>query len=181
MIEMRLAVELDPLDPFYNSLLGYLLHCVRQFEPAVAQLRHAVDLYPTFFFPHWLLSITYALIGRSDEAIAAAEKAKELSGGAAPTVGLLGRAYGLVGRTAEARQLLEELEARRRTSFIPASSIEMIHRGLGDLAKGLEWLTRGVEEHDVLLVVSLKVEPGYDHLRSHPAFQALLRKMNLEP
>lgn len=57
----------------------------------------------------------------------------------------------------------------------------MIHRGLGNLAKGLEWWVRGIDEHDTLLVTSLKVEPGYDAVRSHPAYRALLRKMNLEP
>jgi serine/threonine protein kinase/Flp pilus assembly protein TadD len=181
LAEDRRAVELDPLDPLYAAHVGYCLHALRQFEPAIAQLLHAIDLDPTFYFSYWLLSITYAQIGRSEEAVAAAEKARDLSGGAALTAGLLGRYYGLVGRTAEARQLLEELEVLRRSSYVPASSIAMIHRGLGDLAKGLEWWVRGIEEHDVLLVVSLKVEPGYDQLRSHPAFQALLRKMNLEP
>jgi hypothetical protein len=87
----------------------------------------------------------------------------------------------LAGRTAEARQLLEELEGRRRSGYVPPSSIAMIHRGLGDLKKGLEWWTRGVEQHDLLLVVSLTTEPGYDPLRSHPAYAGLLRKMNLEP
>src|SRR5512139_1421383 len=58
--EMRRALELDPLDPFYNSLVGYLLHSSGQFEPAVAQLQHAVDLDPTFFFAHWFLSSVYA-------------------------------------------------------------------------------------------------------------------------
>jgi serine/threonine protein kinase len=181
LAEDRRALEIDPLDALYSSHVGYCLHASRQFEPAIAQLQHAIDLDPTFYYPVWLLSITYALIGKTDEAVAAAEKARELSGGAAPTVGLLGRAYGLVGRTTEARQLLEELEVRRLSSYIPASSMAMIHRGLGDLAKGLEWWVKAVEEHDVLLVVSLKVEPGYDQLRSHPAYKDLLRKMNLEP
>jgi serine/threonine protein kinase/Tfp pilus assembly protein PilF len=179
--EMQLALELDPLDIIYSAETGYLFHITRQFDRAVAQLRHAVDLDPNFWLPYWFLSITYALIGRSGEAIATAEKAKELSGGNAITLGLLGRAYGMAGRTAEARQLLEELEARRQSSYVPPSSIAMIYRGLGDLKKGLEWWTRGVEEHDMVLVPSLKTEPGYDHLRSHPAYQTLLRKMNLEP
>src|SRR5512139_64538 len=60
LTEMRRALELDPLDPFYNSLVGYLLHSSGQFEPAVAQLQHAVDLDPTFFFAHWFLSSVYA-------------------------------------------------------------------------------------------------------------------------
>jgi eukaryotic-like serine/threonine-protein kinase len=179
--EMQLALELDPLDIIYSAEAGYLFHIARQFDRAVAQLRHAVDLDPTFWLPYWFISITYALIGRSGEAIATAEKAKELSGGNAITLGLLGRAYGMAGRTAEARRLLEELEARRQSSYVPPSSIAMIYRGLGDLKKGLEWWTRGIEEHDMVLVPSLKTEPGYDHLRSHPAYQTLLRKMNLEP
>jgi hypothetical protein len=57
----------------------------------------------------------------------------------------------------------------------------MAHRGLGDVDKGLEWWARGVEERDPVLVTSLRMSPGYDALRSHPAYPALLRKMNLEP
>jgi hypothetical protein len=87
----------------------------------------------------------------------------------------------LAGRTDEARRLLEELETRRRTGHVPPSSIAMVYRGLGDLEKALEWWVRGVEGHDVLLVMSLRSEPGYDPLRSHPAYLALLRKANLEP
>ena len=45
----------------------------------------------------------------------------------------------------------------------------------------MERWARGIEERDLLIVQSLTNEPGYDPLRSHPAYQALLRKMNLEP
>jgi adenylate cyclase len=180
LTEMRRALELDPLDPFVSSNIGYLLHANRQFEAAIAQLRHAIDLDPTFFFSYWFLSIACALAGRRDEAVAVAEKANELSGGNALTLGLLGRMYGLAGRTAEAQRLLEELETRRRTSHVPPSSLAMVYRGLGDLEKALEWWVRGVEGHDVLLVMSLRSEPGYDPLRPHPAYLALLRKANLE-
>jgi tetratricopeptide (TPR) repeat protein len=181
LAEMRLALELDPLDPVYNALVGYHLHAARQFEAAVAQLRHAIDLDPTFFFSHWYLSITYMLIGRLEEAIASAERANELSGRNALTVAMLGRAYALAGRTAEAGQLQEELEVRRRSGYVPPCSIAMIHRGLGNLERGLEWWIRGVEERDPTVVHTLKTEPGYDPLRSHPAYHALLRKMNMEP
>jgi hypothetical protein len=42
-------------------------------------------------------------------------------------------------------------------------------------------MATGIEERDPSLVTSLWMSPSYDPLRSHPAFQALLRKMNLEP
>jgi serine/threonine-protein kinase len=181
LTEMRRALELDPLDPFYNTLAGYLLHCTRQVEPAIAQLQHAIDLDPTFFFSYWLLSTVLLVNGRLDEAVAAAEKANELSGGNAITLGSLGRAYGQAGRTAEARQLLEELTERRRSTYVPASALAAVHRGLGERDEAVAWLERGIEERDPILVTSVKSAPILDPLRSLPAYPALLRKMNLEP
>jgi serine/threonine-protein kinase len=178
---MRRGLERDPLDPFYNALVGYLLFAARQFEPALMQLQHTIGLEPTFFFSHWFLSLLYAREGRLDEAIAAAEKANELSRGNAITVGNLGKVYGLAGRTAEARQLLEELRARRRSTYVPASAFLFVYGGLGERDEALEWMAKGIEERDPILMTSLKLSPSYDPLRSHPAFQALLRKMNLEP
>jgi len=180
LTEMRRAVELDPLDPFYNTLLGHLLHCTRRYEQAVAQLQHATNLDPTFFFSYWLLSPSYAANGQLNEAIAAAGMAKELSGGHALTMGVLGSFYGRAGRTAEARQLLEELMARRRLTYVPASALAFVHGGMGERHESLEWITRGIEERDPILVTALKTSPTYDPLRSHPAYQALLQKMNLE-
>jgi len=181
MTEMRRALELDPLDPFYNALLGYLLYVTRQFEPAAAQLRHAVELDPTFFFSYWMLSTVLVVMGRFDEAVAAAEKANELSGGDAMTRGVLGCVYGLAGRTAEARRLMEELTARRRLTYVSAFPLTMVHFGLGGLDESLEWTARGIEERDPGLVTTIKTARHYDPLRSHPAYQTLLRKMNLEP
>jgi len=181
MTEMRRALELDPLDPFYNTLLGYLLHSARQSGPAVAQLRHAIDIDPTFFFPYWFLSVALIVTGQLDEAITAAEKANELSGGHALTLGSLARVYGLVGRTAETRQLLEELTVRRQSTYVPASAFVFVYSGLGKLDSCLEWIARGIEERDPILVTALKSAPTIDPLRSHPAFQSLLQNMNLEP
>ncbi len=181
LTEMRRAVELDALDPFYNTLLGYLLGVTRQFEPAIAQLQHTIDLDPSFFFSHLFLSITYAYNGRFEEAIASAKKANELSGGNALTLGVLGSLYGRTGRTAEARRLLEELMARRRFGYVPASALAWAHNGLGELDESLGWIAKGIDERDPLLVTALKIAPTYDPLRSDPGFHALLRKMNLEP
>jgi eukaryotic-like serine/threonine-protein kinase len=181
LAEMRRALELDPLDPFFNSLLGCLLYHARHYEPAVAQLRHTISLDPTFLFSYLFLSVAQRLNGRLDEAIAAAVRANELSGGNALTLGTLGGAYGQAGRTAEARQILEELTARRRMTYVPASALAVVYSGLKEREATLEWITKGIEERDPILVTPLKIGPNYDPLRSHPAFQALLRKMNLEP
>jgi serine/threonine-protein kinase len=181
LAEMRRALELDPLDPFYNTLAGYLLHCSRQFEPAVAQLRRAIDLDPTFCFSYWLLSTVLLVDGRFEQAVAVAEKANQFSGGLALTLGSLGRAYGQAGRAAEARRVLEELTARRKSTYVPASAIAGVYRGLGQLDESLEWFARAIEERDPIAVTSIKSAPILDALRNLHLYRDLLRKMNLEP
>ena len=179
--EARLALEQDPFDPWYNTQLGYLYHASRQYDSAVAQYQRAIDLDPGYYMAHWLLSLTYAQIAQLDDAIASGEKASELSGRTSATLGFLGRYYALAGRTAEARQLLGELEARHRVTYVPPFALSAIHRGLGEMDEGLQWLERGIEERDPIIVLALKCEPAYDVVRSHPIYHDLLRKMNLEP
>ena len=123
----------------------------------------------------------YVQKGRLDEAVAAAEKTCELSGRNSRALGQLGLCKALAGRTAEARQLLEELKTRGKTTYVPEWALAAIHLGLGELDQGLELFGRAVEERDLGVILFLKTYPGFDPLRSHPAFQALLRKMNLAP
>jgi len=179
--EAQQVLEQDPLDPYYNANLGHLYHVSRQYDLAIAQHLRAIELDPNYFIPHWLLSLTYAEKGQLDQAIAAGEKASELSGRISAALGFLGRWYAMAGRTSEARQLLGELEARRLVTYVPPFALSAVYRGLGEMDKGLEWMIRGIEERDPVNVCALKSEPAYDPLRSHPTYQALLRKMNLEP
>jgi len=95
----------------YNSVLAHL-HLVRgQYDMAIAQHKHAMDLDPGWYFPHWALVLAHAHVGRLEEAIAEAQKACELSGRNAITLGFLALAYGLASQRSEARALLEELMA----------------------------------------------------------------------
>jgi serine/threonine-protein kinase len=181
MSQFQRAVELDPLSATYNTLLGYLSYVRGQFDLGVVQQRRAMDLDPGWYVPHWLLAIAYGHVGRNDEAIAAAEKACELSGRNAPTLGVLGLAYGRAGRRGDAQALLEELTTQRRTTYVPPYAMAAIYRGLGEVAQAFQWLEKGIDERDMVVVTALKTEPGYNPLRGHPRYQALLRKMNLEP
>jgi tetratricopeptide (TPR) repeat protein len=140
LVEIRRALELDPLDPFYNTLLAYLLNVGGQPELAAAQFRRAIDLDPSFNFSHMLFGITLYAMGRCDEAIAVAQKAHELSGGSVATMWVVGIAYAGAGRAAEARHMLEELTARRQSTYVPASAFVLIYGGLQEAEASLDWL-----------------------------------------
>jgi len=152
-----------------------------QHDRAIAQCRLAIELDSNFWFAYWVLAIAYAYKGLLDEAIATAEKGIKLFGRYSCLLMCLGFQYASAGRIAEARELLEELTTRNRVAYVPPFLIGTIHLALGEIDQGLEWFARAVEQRDLLAVYSLKSEAAYAPLRSHPAFQALLRKMNLEP
>lgn len=179
--QLQRAVELDPLSAFNNSLLAHL-YCVKgQHDHAIAQHQRAMDLDPGWYFPHWLLAMAHTYVGRLEEAIAEAQKAYELSGRNAITLGFLGLAYGLAGRRSDAQAVLEELRTKRLTTYVPTFAMAAVYLGLGKMDQVLEWLEKGAEERELTVVDSLKSEPAYIPLHGHPRYQALLRKMNLEP
>jgi serine/threonine-protein kinase len=177
--ELQRAVELDPLSALYNVFVAYLSYTRAQYDLAIEQHRAAMDLDPGWYFPHFTLAIMYEHMGRHDEAIAAAQRACELSGRNALTLGILGLGYGLAGRASEARAVLEELTTERRTTYVPPWAMAAVCRGLGEVDQAFEWLEKGVDQRDVVVVTGLKSDPRYIALRGHPRYQALLRTMNL--
>jgi serine/threonine-protein kinase len=179
--QLQRAVELDPLSPLCNACLAYLSYARGEHDLAIAQQLRAIDLDPGWYLPHWLLAIAYVHMGRHDEAIAVAQKACELSGRSAAMLGYLGLAYGRAGRSSDARAVLEELTTKRGTAYVPPWAMAAIYRGLGEVDRALDSVEKGVEERDMILVSALKSEPGYIPFHGHPRYQALLRKMNLEP
>ena len=181
LTEMQHALKQDPLSPLFSTHLGLLCRETGQHDRAIAQHRLAIELDPNLWLAHWWLATGYFDKGLLDEAISTVEKGIELFGRYPLLLMNLGACYASAGRTAEARQLLEELETRGRTAYIPSFAFGTLHLALGEIDQGLEWFARGVEHRDLMVICVLKSDPFYAPLRSHLAFQALLRKMNLAP
>jgi serine/threonine-protein kinase len=175
------AVELDPLSAVHNAALAHVFFLSGQHDQAIAQYQRAVDLDPGLHYPHWLFALAYSYMGRLEEAIAEAQKACELSARIPAALGILGMMYGLSGRHDHARALLEEVMAKGATTYVPPGAVAVVYAGLGEIDEALEWLEKGVDERDMIVVGGLKSEPGYTIVRDHPRYHALLQKMNLEP
>jgi tetratricopeptide (TPR) repeat protein len=95
-------------------------------------------------------------------------------------LGFMGCAYARGGQIDEARKLLQELEELGKNSYVPALSFASIYGALGEIDESLNWLEKAIDEHDSL-IAQFHVNPYSDPLRSHPRYEAVLRKMNLEP
>lgn len=179
LVEMRLALELDPVSMAVNTGFGHVLYLARDFDAAIEQYAKALQVDPTFGPAHLWFGRPYLQKGMYAEAIAEIQQAVASSGGSTISLAVLAHAYASAGRTTEARKILEQLLERSRTRYLPSYWIALVFTGLGDVGQAVAWLERAYEERSSWLVW-INVEPRFDSLRPDPRFVSLLRRMRLE-
>jgi TolB-like protein/class 3 adenylate cyclase/Flp pilus assembly protein TadD len=172
------AIELDPLSLMFNTGLSAALEAARRYDEAMAQCRKTLELDPNFASAH--VELGWCSVYKGDTAAATAEFQKAKALDPAPwTDGALAYAYARAGDRAKAEQMLREWDDRVKQRYISPSLRALLHLGLGEKDKGLDWLERCYEEQDGFCS-GLKVYPGFDSLRTEARFQALLKKVGLD-
>lgn len=181
LAESRRAVELDPLSPEVNTVLGFNLYFARRYEEAVKQLRLTVTIDPDYMWAHEWLGRAYVHVGRFAEAVAELRTAQRLEGsGNTEIEGVLGRVYADAGDKTEATKILTRLRERARDEFVDSAFLALIHIGLGGIDEAFAALAQAEAQHSYF-VGWWKVDPELDPVRSDPRFTALLKKVGLEP
>ena len=176
--EMRLALELDPLSITPAVCVGEVLMQARQSDAAIEQCRRVIASDATMWYSYWVMGVAYQQKGQDQEAIKALERAAELAERDSVAIAGLGHALGTVGRTGEAREILEELRARREKAYLSPYWISIVHLGLGETEQALDCLETGYEERAAYMNC-IHVYSHFDPVRGHPRFKAIVRKMNL--
>jgi serine/threonine-protein kinase len=174
----RRTLQLDPLSPFLQFRLGYWYYLTRQWDSAIEQCRNAIELDSNYYPAHFVLGLIHLKLGRFDEAIRAFETVTRLAAQSPFALGFLGAAYAYAGRTGAAQKILGQLQEVAQKIYVTPCSFAWINIGLGKIERGFDWFEKAVDQCDAGI---LHVHLHHDQLRSHPRYQALLRKMNLEP
>ena len=86
--------------------------------------------------------------------------------------------YARAGRATDARKVITELMDRSVREYVSPYALALVHAGLAQNDRTLEWLERAGEERSPRLVF-LSVEPAFDGLRGDPRFAALRKKLGL--
>jgi serine/threonine-protein kinase len=176
--EVEIALALDPLSSAIHEGRAFLKLLQRQYEEAFEGYREILKFDPAFYRAYTSMGRACAQMGRYAEALAMLEQGRSLAGDVPHILAAMGQVFGLSGDEASARGVLAKLEARSRDVFVPSTSFALVHLGLGERERALEWLERGSRQRELSLSV-LKVHPVYDGLRGEPRFQALLKKLGL--
>jgi adenylate cyclase len=110
------------------------------------------------------------------DAIEHFQKALDMGGDAPAILGAMGQAHGMDGNQAEAARTLRVLDEMSRTRYVPSTCFALVHIGLGERERALEWLERGIQLREFPMA-SLGMHPAYDSLREEPRFRVLLKRL----
>jgi tetratricopeptide (TPR) repeat protein len=179
LVQVRQAIELDPLNAFIASDLGYHFYSARQYDQGILAFQKVFELEPDHIGAHHGLGWVYGEKKMYREAIAELEKAVNLSNRTDEgAVASLGMVLGDSGRKQEARKLLEELEGRSKHRYISPYLIALVQIGLVERDQAIASLEQGYTDRDQWMMF-LKVDPHMDDLRSDPRFKDLIRRVGL--
>jgi tetratricopeptide (TPR) repeat protein len=177
--QMRQAIALDPLNPNPAAELGAQFYTARQYDQAMSAFQKVLELEPDNAWAHYGLGWVYSERKMYPEAIGELVKAVNLSNGIDEGAkASLGKVLGDSGRRQEARKILKELEERSKHHYVSPYLIGLVQLGLGERNEAVASLEQGYTNRDQWMMY-LKVDPGWDDLRSDPRFKDLLRRIGL--
>ena len=171
------ALAIDPVSLPINGTLGFVLTLADRPEEAVDVLRRTLDLAP-HPVTHFFLGNALTELGEPASAIEHLQESVALSGGRPDIIAALGHALARAGVRAGARVVLGQLEEKSRQRYVSPVGAARIHAVLGETDAALAALERATSVRATDLTW-LNVEPPFRRLRSHPAFRALLQRLQL--
>lgn len=173
------AAELDPVSQAILKDKGLAFYYDRQYENAIEMAGKTLELDPNYAAAHRLLSLAYQGQELFDEAIAANQNWGKLTGNKIETSVSLAQIYAVSGQTEATRKLVEVVKQDPHLIDQAYRGLALVYAALGENDTALELLEKAYQRREESLL-SLKVDPKVDRLRSHPRFIALLKKIGVE-
>jgi tetratricopeptide (TPR) repeat protein len=91
----------------------------------------------------------------------------------------LGYLYTLVGKKEEAVNILNELTALSKKTYVSPYYFAILYHGLGDTEKAIDFFYKAYEEREGLMVY-MKVDHLLGDFKNHPRVKDILKKIGLE-
>jgi TolB-like protein len=176
--QMRLALELDPLNPFVRALHGVQLLMADDLQGSVRVLEEVLASTPGFGFGYWPLVLAYHYLGEKDKAIAAAASALLLFN--KPEEGMaLETTYAQSGYDAAWLGDARALEELYETDESDPYAIGYTYRLAGEAEKAIDWyeLEYQITGPNAPYIGALVKTPA---IQSNPRFIKLLRDLKLD-
>jgi TolB-like protein/Tfp pilus assembly protein PilF len=175
--EAKRSLTLDP-SPFSWDYPIWVFVLARRTDLALERTQELLELAPNFVWAHWEMAQIDMEKGQAEQAAKESLKADELFGTEPKKLSQLKQAIAKSGAQGYWRQTLENYKESARSTYVPSVLVAEACVRVGDKQCAFEWLERGFEERDDLMI-NLKVQPAFDSLRSDPRFQDLIRRVGI--
>jgi len=178
--EIKRARGLDTLSLIINRNVALVFYYARQYSQAIDAVQKTLEMDPSFSLTHATLGRVYLQKSMYEEALAEFQKERELLGVWDQQLeSWLGITYAKMGKGGDAQKVLDDLIKRSKQAYLSPCCIALVYFALGEKDQGFKWLNKAYQEHSSCLI-EIKVDPGFDSVRSDPRFKALLKKIGLE-
>jgi serine/threonine-protein kinase len=174
--QMALAVQDDPLNGRYHTVLGLCLEASGR--DGFEELRRAVELDDNYWLTVLRLGGINLSRGRIAEALAAAERAYSLAPWSSRAIGFLAGALVRSGDRDRAQGLLDKLGSGE--AYGAPHGLATLHLLCSDIERAVDWVEKAVEERDPSILISLS-QPYAQPLRASRHWPKLAKLMNLPP
>ena len=176
--ELLFAQALDPVSPIIARDLAVIHFYRRDFDAALDQCDHTVELNPHFSAAYWTLGVIQELRKDFDESAAAFQRAIQLSPNSPRMRAALARTFALSDKRAEAQETVRELRELATKRYVSPFEFASIYFALDQPELGFEWLRKAVQDRCFELI-AIKVDPRFDALKADSRFEYVSNQLGL--
>jgi serine/threonine-protein kinase len=175
---MKRGLALDPLSLPLLDDTGQTYYWARRYDEALAQYQKSIAIERTHPGAYSGVGVVYEQKGMYTQAIEAFQQAIDSTERTSNLLGFLGHAYALSGKKTEALKILNELKQMQKVRYVSPYDLAVLYTGLGDKDQAIEQLNKAYQQRSGW-IITLKVDPLFDPLRSDARFAALVQSLNL--
>jgi serine/threonine-protein kinase len=176
--EMLLAQSLDPVSSIVARDLSLVHLYRRDFDAALEQCDHTIELNPHFSPAYWALGFIQEQRKDLDESAAAFQRAIHLSPQSPKLHAALGRTLALSGKRSLALGIVRKLEAMSRRRYVSPFEFASVRFALRQTDLAFRWLNKAAQDRAFELI-SLKVDPRFEAVKGDRRLEAIADLMGL--
>ena len=184
--EMRKALEVDPLSLPLNNMMGETYLWSGDYQKALQQFQHTIDLEPTFPLAHFFYAGLLTEMGRYEEAIKENQTGELLSGASPEEAGALAAEFQKALQVGGPKRYwqknlgitLKEY-TRAGIQYFPAIGVASAYARVGDKENAFQWLDKSFQDREGQDITLVRWLPDFKSLHTDPRFADLLRRMGL--
>lgn len=177
--EMLLAQSLDPVSSIVARDLAVVHMYRRDFEAALEQCDHTIELNPHFSPAYWTLGLIQELRKDLDESTAAIHRAISLAPNSPRMQGALARALALAGKKDQSQSIVKKLEDLSKQRYVSPFDFACIRFALNQPDLGFKWLNRAYRDR-CFEMIALRFDPRVDVVRTDKRLETIAKQMGLK-